>query len=190
MPGQVRDAMRPVHGNRLIEFAAVAVVVLAGFATSMIHRCGTDVGVTPAFERGSTRELEFSLLNGGMWRLSEERDHVVAVNLWATWCGPCRAETPMLVRAAADLGPEGFRVLGVSLDTVADKEVRVRSFRTAYNVTYAMAFPGALSQIDAGLEVIPTTLLFDRKGRAAKIYVGEIEERTLRADVAQLLREP
>ena len=96
----------------------------------------------------------------------------------------------MLVRVKTDLGPRGFQVLGVSLDAAQDKQQRVRSFQATYHVTYALAFPAPLSQIEAGLDGVPTTLLFDRHGRAAKIYVGEIAERTLRADVTELLQEP
>ena len=168
----------------------LSVIVLAGLLSLLPRGCSKDAGVTPVTQRGSPRELAFSLLDGGMWKLSDARGRVVLVNLWATWCGPCRAETPMLVRVKADLGPRGFEVLGVSLDVTKYKEKQVRSFQEMYRVTYALAFPAALSQIESGLDGIPTTLLFDRSGRAAKIYVGEIPEHTLRADVTTLLQEP
>ncbi len=171
-------------------FSALAVALLAASATLFLGRCGGNPGVTAAGQRGGARELAFTLLDGQAWRLSQERGHVVAVNLWATWCGPCRSETPTLVRVSNDLSGEGFRVLGVSLDTGSDRNARVRSFAAVYRVRYPVAFPDALSQIESGLEGIPTTLLFDRQGRAAKVYVGAISERTLRSDVAELLREP
>ncbi len=165
-------------------------IVLAGCGSLLLGRCSSGRGVTPASARGSARDLAFPLVDGGAWRLRDERGHVVALNFWATWCGPCRSETPSLAHLNADLAAQGFRVIGISLDAASDREVRVRSFRQAYHVNYPMAFPEAMSQIASGLEGIPTTLLFDRKGRVAKVYVGELEERTLRVDALQLLREP
>ena len=95
----------------------------------------------------------------------------------------------MLVHVQTDLAAKGFRVIGVSLDTTADKATQVRSFQQAFHIPYPLAFPGALSQIESGLDGIPTTLLFDRQGRAAKIYVGELRESFLRADVTHLLED-
>lgn len=93
-----------------------------------------------------------------------------------------------MVRAERDLRAEGFAVVGVSLDE-GDREAKVRAFRAQYGVRYTMAFPDAMSQMSAGLEGIPTTLLIDRQGRVAKTYVGEMRERVLRSDVGELLRE-
>ena len=151
--------------------------------------------MTPVAERGDSRELAVTLIDPGErrgqeWRLSEERGHVVAVNLWATWCGPCVSETPALVRLENDLFAQGFRVVGISLDTASDREARVQAFESAYGVSYPIAFPGGMSQMEAGLTGIPTTLLFDRHGRTAKIYVGAIREASVRAAVTELLREP
>ncbi len=174
---------------------ALLAVVLAAWATMLLGRCGADRGVTPIAQRGSPRELAVALIDpidrrGQEWRLSEERGHVVAVNLWATWCGPCVSETPALVRLHKELFAQGFRVVGISLDTVSDREARVRAFENAYRVSYPMAFPDGMSQMEAGLTAIPTTLLFDRHGRTAKVYVGAIREASVRADVKQLLHEP
>ncbi len=96
----------------------------------------------------------------------------------------------MLVRVEADLHQRGFRVIGVSLDTGRDKQEQVGRFQRSFHIAYPLAFPAALSQIESGLEGIPTTLLFDRHGRAARVYVGELQEASLRADVRRLLTEP
>ena len=185
------SSVRPTRSRSTL---ALLAVIVAASATLLLGRCGTDRGVTPVAQRGDPRELVFTLIDpeerrGQAWRLSEERGHVVAVNLWATWCGPCVSETPALVRLNKDLSAQGFRVVGISLDTVSDRVSRVQAFESAYRVNYLMAFPDGMSQMEAGLTGLPTTLLFDRHGRTTKVYVGAIREASVRADVTELLRE-
>lgn len=178
------DRRREVTGALVVVVAALFVLLLS----AVRGRVGQTAGVESVGKRQAMAEMSLRTLEGGMWRLSEHRGEVVAVNLWATWCGPCREETPMLVRAAQDLRAEGFAVVGVSLDD-GDREAKVRAFRAQYGVGYPLAFPDAMSQMSAGLEGIPTTLLIDRQGRVAKTYVGEMRERVLRSDVGELLGE-
>lgn len=180
----MNETRRKTAGALAVVLAAVVVLLV----TTVRERFGQKAGVMAVAKRQAMTAVELTQVGGGRWRLEDHRGEVVAVNLWATWCGPCREETPMMVRAVEELGAKGFAVVGVSLDE-GDREAKVRSFAKQYRVPYPMAFPDAMSQMSAGLEGIPTTLLIDRQGRVAKTYVGEVRESVLRADVGALLAE-
>ena len=169
----------------------IAVAVAAGsvlLITAARERFGQRAGVTAVAERHAMADVELEMAAGGTWRLVDHRGRVVAINLWATWCGPCREETPILVRLVRELGPQGFAAVGVSLDD-GDRRAKVKAFADRFEVNYPLAFPDAMSQMSAGLEGIPTTILVDREGRVAKTYVGAMRESVLRADVETLLAE-
>ena len=178
--------------RRRPEWRGVLAVVLAAAAvllvTALREHFGQRAGVTAPASRRPMADLDLPLLGGGAWHLGEHRGEVVAINLWATWCAPCREEIPLLVRSSHDLAPSGFTVVGVSLDNGA-REAKVCEFARQFRISYPLAFPDALSQMSAGMEGIPTTLLIDRRGRLARTYVGELRESVLRKDVATLLSE-
>lgn len=141
-------------------------------------------GVTRVAERGAARELELPVLDGGTWRMSDYRGKVVVVNLWATWCGPCRAETPELVRMARE--DRGLAVVGVSVDTGADREAKVRGFVRQFGVEYPVALAGETLALTGAVDSIPRTMVFDREGRLAKVWVGEFRAAAMRKDVRLL----
>ncbi len=60
--------------------------------------------------------LTLPTLDGGTWSLREHRGQVILINFWATWCAPCREETPALVRLSNKYKADGLEVIGVSLD--------------------------------------------------------------------------
>jgi thiol-disulfide isomerase/thioredoxin len=110
---------------------------------------------------------------------------VVLINYWATWCGPCRVETPGLARLAADT--KGLAVVGISMDR-GDKGP-VRGFVRQMKIGYPIAFPEPLSQEAEAIVGLPTTILVDKEGRVAKTYIGETREPEFREDVGKLLAE-
>ncbi|GAC1362631.1 MAG: TlpA disulfide reductase family protein [Acidobacteriaceae bacterium] len=171
-------------GTVAVVVAAVLVLLVAGVR----ERMGQRAGLTEIGRRQPMAGLDMAEAGGGRWRMGDHRGEVVAINLWATWCGPCREETPTLERAVKEFGGRGFSVVGVSLDE-GDRESKVRAFAERYGVSYPLAFPDAMSQMSAGLEGIPTTLLIDRRGRVAKTYVGEVPGGVLAEDVGRLLAE-
>lgn len=181
----MRERRRRSGAALAVVFAATAVLLLEVIR----DRYAETAGVAPVKARHSMADLSLTEMGGGTWKIEQHRGEVIAINLWATWCEPCRRETPGIVRVLRDLGPRGFAVVGVSLDG-GQREGKVETFSRQFGVMYPIAFPDALSQMTAGIEGLPTTLLIDREGRVAKTYVGAVRESVLRRDVMLLLDEP
>ena len=160
-------------------------IVLVGLAA--LHDARRSGGLTAVSARKTMPPVVFHLMDGGNWRLGEHRGEVVVMNYWASWCGPCWAETPGLVRLAKDDGAKGLAVVGVPVDE--SDEQKVRAFVEKLGVTYPVAAAQPMSQVAYGLGEIPTTILVDREGRVAKVYSGAVKERDLRGDVEVLLKE-
>lgn len=160
-----------------------AAVVIAGVSSIPWPRWAEPV--IPVAARKSMPQVALAQLDGGTWRLADHRGQVVLINYWASWCGPCREETPGLVRLAGEV--KGLAVVGISMDE-GDRD-GVRAFVQRMHVEYPIAFPSPLSQMAAGMVGLPTTILVDKEGRVAKTYVGETREREFRRDVERLLVE-
>ena len=172
----------------------VVLLVLFGVISLVAHRFGGGRagGLTPVRERRAMPDLVLQQVGGGEWKLLDFRGKVVLVNFWATWCGPCLEETPTLVKGAEEMGPQGLAVMGVSLDAggaTAENLGKIGSFMQRYGVKYPITFPAAGSQMEFGVEGIPTSILVDREGRVAKLYVGAVGPEVLQRDVGELLKE-
>jgi thiol-disulfide isomerase/thioredoxin len=163
----------------VLAFGVVAVVWHFGMRQSG--------GIRPVAERRVMPEVRMAQLDGGIWRAGDHRGQVVLVNYWATWCGPCWEETPGLIRLSRDMGPKGLAVVGVAMDEGGRE--KVQKFVDDFHVPYPVVMPVRLSQVEFGLEGVPTTILVDKQGRVAKSYVGAVRERDFRTDVEALLAE-
>jgi thiol-disulfide isomerase/thioredoxin len=120
---------------------------------------------------------EFKFVSGDLKaaNLSDFRGKVVLLNIWATWCGPCRIEMPTLDRLQAMLGGPDFEVLALSIDqggvpVVKDfyEELGLKALRIF--VDPSMTAPVALNALG-----VPTTLLISREGREIGRYTGPAE---------------
>jgi len=158
-------------------------VLFLAFAPESIWHGG---GVAPASARKATVDFTLQDIDGKRWSLAEQRGRVMLVNYWATWCPPCRQETPGLVRLATEYRGKGVEVVGITLD---EDLTAVREFVAEYHVSYPILLPSNASNLTTMIESIPVTLLHDRQGRVAKRYVGAVAEATLKRDVEQLLAE-
>ena len=127
-------------------------------------------------------------LGGKSWSLESERGKVVLLNFWATWCPPCREETPDLVHVANRYASKGLSVVGVSMDE--GEADAIRRFVKEYKIPYAVVRPTAEHGLPIPVESLPTTLLIDRQGRVANAYVGAVSEATLKPEIEALLAQP
>lgn len=167
----------------VVFFAALGVAVVA-WTPSLRVRLGS---LSEPAGRGARLDLELPRLGGGTWDLKAQRGKVVLVNFWATWCPPCRMETPSLVALDRDYAARGLEVVGVAMDD--DAASAVPPFVQKYGVRYPILLPaGDLGGQD--VSGLPTTLLIDREGRIARRYLGLISEAAVKNDVEALLAEP
>lgn len=137
-------------------------------------------------ERKALSNLVLPDLDGRRWSLEEHRGRVVLINFWATWCPPCRAETPVLIGLAKKFEAVGLDVAGVALDQ--DGEGLIRQFVDEFGVPYPVLIPAPGSALSR-IEPVPTTVLVDRRGRLAKKYVGAVSKAVIERDVRRLLTE-
>ncbi|HEX3582489.1 MAG TPA: TlpA disulfide reductase family protein [Thermoanaerobaculia bacterium] len=104
------------------------------------------------------------LLDGKKFDISAERGNVVFLNLWATWCGPCRYEIPELQSLHQKYASRGFKVVGISLDDTGVGGVK--QFVSQHSMTYPIAYDpdGKIATIFQS-SVLPTSVIVDRSGQ-------------------------
>jgi len=108
--------------------------------------------------------------------LGSLRGEVVLLNLWATWCGPCRTETPYLQSLYEERSADGFRIVGVSLD-VGDAAEQIAQFVEEYGVTYTILHDPQMRGMDLYQVLgLPATFLIDREGVLRWMRYGPILE--------------
>lgn len=164
-----------------------ALILVVGVVSTTFPRRTTDepggVGETPkpksrhatprALE-AETREAPFDLLTGKPRKLSDYAGNILIINLWATWCGPCRQEIPHLVEIAEEYGSRGVKILGLTTEDPEEDLERVRDFTEQYSITYEIGWATRplIQEITKGRNGIPQALIVDQQGVVRKHYVG------------------
>lgn len=184
--------MRPLG---LVAVAMAALLLTACGAsdadtgTAFVAGDGSIVLIAPD-ERQPAPDLVGLTLEGGEFRLSDHLGDVVVLNVWASWCAPCRAEAPVLEDAWREVKDDGVQFVG--LDT-RDTEAAALAFLDRYGVTYPNVIDtdGRLQLLFSDTlppQAIPSTLVVDREGRVAGRILGRVTDATLTALIDDVAR--
>lgn len=119
-------------------------------------------------------DAELPALKGSPIKLSDYAGKVLIINLWATWCGPCRIEIPELVSLHKEFRSKGLEVVGLSTENAERSADLVREFVRQHNVNYRIGWapPEVALTLMQGRDAIPQSFVIARDGRVVKRFIG------------------
>ncbi|HEX2141113.1 MAG TPA: TlpA disulfide reductase family protein [Candidatus Limnocylindria bacterium] len=162
--------------------AVLPLLLLAAWGTMLALRPG------PAGARIGEPAPDFALvdLNGTPIRLADLRGRPVIVNFWASWCGPCVEEFPILESASRLHGPHGLTVLGI---VFRDNSEAARVFMDRMGASWsALMDPGEEVARRYGIYGPPETFFIDPEGTVVARQIGQLDRAALDRHLAELLR--
>lgn len=135
-------------------------------------------------------EVRFTALSGGNFATSDLRGQVVLVNFWATSCEVCVKEMPMLVETQRKFGPRGYATVAVAMRYDHPNLVADYAQKNALPFRVALDLSGDAAKGFGDVQLTPTTIILDRRGRIVKRYFGEPDRAELHALLEKTLADP
>ncbi len=152
---------------------------------------GNNVDLIPVDKRPPATEVEADYLNiSNKLSLSQVKGKVLVVDFWATWCGPCRMEIPILVKMYATYHPRGLELWGLSVEAKdGQSKDYFNKFISDFNIPYPVGLANMNTLKSYGINPIPTTFFIDKSGRIALSFVGVHPEEDFADAIEKLLAE-
>lgn len=198
-------ARPPMGARRRVLWPLIALLVLAGIAGALAWWARTTTAVdgassyiaTPGVlslvapdQRLPGPALRGALLDGTGFDSAAWAGDILVVNFWGSWCPPCRAETPELVRVANATRDQGVKFLGVDVrDNLASAQAFVRNYSVPYPSIFDPDNQALLAFRGLPPNAVPTTFVMDRRGRIAARALGRINAAQLTAVLTTLRQE-
>jgi peroxiredoxin len=188
-----RRVLVAVIAAMVAAFALWACSANGGFGGGPDGSGDFDTGLTmyEAAERPDAPDIEGETLDGDQLALADLEGKVVVVNVWGSWCAPCREEAPDLAKVSRETYDQGVRFVGID---VRDNRAAARAFADDYDIPYPSWYdqPGqlvlAFDQI-IPVGAVPSTVVIDPQGRIAARVIGKTDYPTLQGLVDDILAE-
>ena len=135
-------------------------------------------------------------LQGQKVSLASYKGKAVLVNFMATWCAPCKIETPWLIQLRNQYGPQGFEILGISTDDLdkddkkkmAEDKADIAKFVSNMHIDYPVLIDGdSISHPYGGVDALPSSFFVDRSGKVIAATVGLHDRSELEANIKKAL---
>ena len=135
-------------------------------------------------------------LSGKKVSLADFKGRALAINFWATWCAPCKVETPWLIDLRSRYGAQGFEVLAISADDIdrkdprkfSDEKQEIARFVQRMQMPYPVLIDGdSISDPYGGLDALPTTFFVDRNGTVVAAQLGMTTKDELERNIKKAL---
>ncbi|MFF4797923.1 TlpA family protein disulfide reductase [Streptomyces sp. NPDC001351] len=182
--------------------AAVAALLMSACSSGGTSGGGGDTnfvmgkdGISTAKkgERAAAPDLSGKTVNGGQLDVASYKGKVVVLNVWGSWCAPCRAEAPNFEKVYQDLKSKGVQFVGINTrDTSTQNAV---AFEKQQGITYQSLYDPTgklMLRFKRGTlnpQAVPSTLVLDREGRIAARSLAALSEDKLRTMIAPVLAE-
>lgn len=173
-----------------LALAVTACTSSAGNGTFQFRSANKLGTLIPTGEREPAGTFSGSLIDGGTIGTRDVRGKVTLVNFWASWCGPCKVESPQLDLLYRRMKSKGVQVIGI--DT-KDAKSSAQAFVRSYDISYPIVFDeNGEIQIRLGAQTVrglPFSILLDKSGAVAAVYLGELTIKDLEAPIDTLRAE-
>jgi len=216
----VTEVVAAVKRNTIV--LGVVLFVLATFAwagwanfeyrqqAAQVRQVTAERGILVADEQGGPPEYvsplkgkaapAFALedLTGTKVSLASYKGKAVLINFWATWCAPCKIETPWLIELRNQYGPQGFEVLGISADDLdrgdakqfSKEKDEIADSATKMHIPYPVLIDGAsLSDAYGGLDELPMSFYVDRNGVVVAAQMGLTSKSEIEGNIKKAMGE-
>jgi peroxiredoxin len=189
-----------VKRNAVVLIIIIGVVALMIFAGVRLSRksaqaagasgAATDEESSVLKPGGMAPDFELKSLDGKTVKLSSLRGKAVLLNFWATWCGPCKIETPWIVDLSKRYQAQGLEVVGVSMDDSTSRDDVVK-FVQDMNINYTIVMgTEAVGDSYGGVGVLPVTYYIDRNGKIVNTVIGIKSQSDMEDDIKKALAAP
>ena len=173
-------------------FVAIVAAGMLYFGFHMARRSGVDHAPGPLGYGTPAPNFTLQTLDGKNLSLADLKGKAVVVNFWATWCGPCKIETPWLVELQNEYGAQGLQVVGVAMDDSGKDEIE--KFAKDMGVNYPVLIgKEAVGDAYGGVPALPESFFVSRDGKIVDRIIGlkgraEIEDAVKKALSSQTAR--
>jgi len=155
---------------------------------------GTDgIATVGKGERAAAPELSGKTIDGEQLDVADYKGDIVVLNVWGSWCGPCRLEAKNFVKVSEDLKDQGVQFVGINTRDTSTKPAV--AFEKEYGVTYPSLYDPTgklMLRFEKGTlnpQAIPSTIVIDREGNIASRSLQPLSEETLRKMIKPILAE-